>query len=456
MVNKKNRKIRETIILDKAIRITKQLNPQLLIVIITLVFGCSQIELNVIEGNGDLISTNRFVPLQPQIDPILGPQSRQATGEQRVLIVAVRFPDWRPSIPFEKMKQKVEASLRYIGDQSYGKAWVKTDFVGWVTLKAPLKKYSVSRYNFGVDKSRIKKLIKDTMTAIEDQVDFSVYQHMIIVPCVYTSGGQGYGMVYYNANPGMLGTTRKRGYYYRKYITVRSEGGKTYSGGISMGTENAHPGVYPYDFMYHLGGIHENRRLLPCQYDFKRQSDPSVSRGHQSLAIYVGPWDIMSQVFIEESKPPQGTTSFTKIRLGWITADEVVQVMPGERKTITLSPLSIGGETLAVKIPLQGGQYYLVENRQLIGYDAVLPDSGILILKVDPKIAEGSGPVRVIPADPNAPRFLDATYKPGETGRDRFIDQENGVVVMPIMETGGNITVRITTPKDAQQAQKTE
>lgn len=405
-----------------------------------IILGCST-PTQIIEKQDATASAevNNF-PIKPQIDLVLGPQSVQAIGEQRVLIIAASFPGTNPTFTLQQTEQRVLESLKYIEDQSYGKAWIKADFKAG-TLIDPLDEYKVSRYNKAVDRSRVKKLVEDAMTAVQDQTDFSTYHHIIVIPRAKT---RGYGMICYNANPGMMGTTMWGRYHHRRYITVTAGNGEKFSGGISMGLEIAHPGMYPYDFMYHLGGLHQQRRLVPCQYDFKRQSDPNTPRGPENIAIYVGPWDIMSQMFVERFKPPQGTTSFTRIRLGWISADQVIPVLPGETRTVTLHPLSLGGEILAVKVPIKKGRYYLIENRQRLGYDEVLPDTGILVLRIDPKTPEGSGPVRVMDADPAAPHFSRATYRLGKVGRDRFIDVENGVVVEVIGEAGNNVTVRIS------------
>ena len=114
----------------------------------------------------------------------------------------------------------------------------------------------------------------------------------------------------------------------------------------------------------------------------------------------MGPWDIMSQHFSKYHEPPPGISSFTKIRLGWITSDQVILVRAGESLYSFLRPLSKGGRTLALNVPLSDGRYDLIENRQSIGYDQALHDSGILILKVYPSALEGTGTVRVMDANP--------------------------------------------------------
>lgn len=109
----------------------------------------------------------------------------------------------------------------------------------------------------------------------------------------------------------------------------------------------------------------------------------------------MGPWDIMSQHFVKKGESPPGLSSFTKIRLGWIGKQQVQFVKPGETSLALLSPLSKGGDVLVVKIPVDESSHYLIENRQPIGFDRTLPDSGILILEVHPHARDGTGVVKV-------------------------------------------------------------
>lgn len=158
----------------------------------------------------------------------------------------------------------------------------------------------------------------------------------------------------------------------------------------------------------------------------------------------------MSQHFVERGSPPPGISSFTKIRLGWIAKEQVRFVKPGETAVAFLAPLSAGGETLAVKIPLSWGNYYLVENRQPVGFDRALPDSGILIMKVNPDAPEGYGTVKVMNANPASARFRQATYRLDAAGRDLFKDKE--VAVIPIWQEGDRLGVLVTVPGRSAEA----
>ena len=193
-------------------------------------------------------------------DDGLGPQSDQAKGELRVLAVAVRFPDASPSFDLNNIRRRAVDNLdQYVREQSYGQAWLKADFRGWVDLPDPLSQYKVSPHNFKVDRTRVRKLIEDTLTGLGSDVDFSRYKHMLIIPGVRTMPGEGYGMLCYCANPGMLTGVKGK----LAYATVRSRNGKEFSGGIFVGAENAHLGMFAHDFFHALGGIEGGKRRVP-------------------------------------------------------------------------------------------------------------------------------------------------------------------------------------------------
>lgn len=159
----------------------------------------------------------------------------------------------------------------------------------------------------------------------------------------------------------------------------------------------------------------------------------------------------MSQHFVQLGKPPQGISSFTKIRLGWIKKQQVQFVKPGETSFALLSPLSKGGDLLVVKIVIDEYSHYLIENRQPIGFDRMLPDSGILILEVHPAYQDGTGVVRV--KNPISSRNFDhATYKLEESNRNVFTDKQNKISIIPLWNEKEKLGVLVTTPDRSQVA----
>jgi hypothetical protein len=165
----------------------------------------------------------------------------------------------------------------------------------------------------------------------------------------------------------------------------------------------------------------------------------------------MGPWDIMSQHFVEKGKPPQGLSSFTKIRLGWIKKQQVQFVKPGETSFALLSPLSKGGDRLVVKVLVDKWRHYLVENRQPIGFDKMLPDFGILILEVHPNAEDGTGGVKVKSAI-SSPGFEQATYKLEVSNRNMFVDKQNNISIIPLWKERENLGVLVTAPDRGKAA----
>jgi hypothetical protein len=200
----------------------------------------------------------KFQP--PKVSPLLGPQSENARGEIRLLVIPVRFPDAEPRLSLDQIRTKAVVRLNeYLREQSYGQAWLEASMTGWVSLPDPLSEYRVSSSNFKVDRRRVRKLIEDAMSGVEHEVDLSAFQHILIVPGVFTISDKGYGMVCYCANPGMLTGVRGN----PAYVTLRSRGGKEFSGGVFVGAENAHLGMFAHDFFHALGGVYADKRLVP-------------------------------------------------------------------------------------------------------------------------------------------------------------------------------------------------
>lgn len=394
------------------------------------------------------------VPGWAKEEDVRGPHSTQAIGEKRVLITVVRFPDAEPTTPLEQLKKRAVNSLNaYIKEQSYGLSSIKADFRGYVMLPDSLSRYKLSPYNFKVDRNRVRKLVEDTMTALENDVDFSRYDHIFVLPAVHTTPGKGYGMICYCANPGMLSGVSKKNT--PRYETLRSKGDREFRGGVFVSAENAHLGMLAHDYLHALGGIYKGKRLVPCLYDFDRQSDASAGNpSFENHAVFMGYWDIMSQHFVKQGDPPPGLSSFTKIRLGWIKAEQVRAAEPGGSASAFLAPLSKGGNLLTVKIPLKDGTYYLVENRQPIGYDRVLPDSGLLVLKVEPDAMEGYGTVKVMMASSDVQGFANVPLRLDVEKRNCFTDKDNNIAIIPLWKKGDAVGVLVTTPDRSAAALK--
>ena len=190
-----------------------------------------------------------------------------------------------------------------------------------------------------------------------------------------------------------------------------------------------------------------NKRMVPCLYDHDLQARPGPLRETFIQAtIYMGAWDPMSCHYIKLGVPPPGISSWTKMRLGWIDDSKVQIMKPGETRELLLGALEDGkADTLVIKIPLSGTRYYLIENRQPIGFDKYLPGNGVLIMLADDSIAEcrhGKGPVRLSDANPSLPNLQGAAFT--ERGNRTFVNEKHKVKVTILAKTGSAYKIRIS------------
>ncbi len=211
---------------------------------------------------------------------------------------------------------------------------------------------------------------------------------------------------------------------------IRSKSGQQVNGGVAIFSFQAHLGTLFHDIAHILGGVKGGKRTVPCLYDHDQQAKPGPMREtFVDSTINMGFWDPMSCHFYKREIPPPGISSWTKMRLGWIDPSKIKVVKPGREAEVVLGPLEDGSsETLAVKIPISETAYYLIENRQPVGFDRNLPGSGVLIMYADDNIPEcrrGKAPVKLMNADPSAPHFEAATFDIG--GKDSFLDNKNKI-----------------------------
>lgn len=379
--------------------------------------------------------------------------SATVNGAQKVLVIAVRFPGSTPTVTLEQVQEKIGKVDRYLRESSYGKAWLEPTLAGWYDMPVGVDAYKVSPYNYQVDPMRVRRLVTDALDAAQRDGDVGKYHLVWVFVGVFTKPGEGYGMLCYAANPGMLSKGLSRGAFRPQLETISLAGGGTFAKPITVSVENAHVGHVAHDLFHALGGIRNGQRVIPDLYDFRLQSNPPPGPMlPETFAIHAGPWDIMSQHFIERTQAPPAPSSFTRLRLGWIAPQQVVNVAPGETREIELAPLTRGEGTLAVRVPISVDRYLLVENRQRVGGDAVQRAAGMLVLEVDAGRAEGTAIVRAADANPSVARLYAAPFLPGAGERRFYESASTGIAVIPLEQSsGGSMRVMVTTPAHARQ-----
>jgi len=296
-------------------------------------------------------------------------------------------------------------------------------------MPEPVSRYRISPRNLEVDKSRVKRLIDDTINAADKDVDFSKYDFCVIF---MSARLEDYGMIGLCGYPGMLGWSSPE--------ILRTKRGQLVKGGVAIFCFQAHLGTLFHDVAHILGGVKDGKRLVPCLYDHDLQAKPGPQRqaAIESM-INMGYWDPMSCHYYQWGQPPPGISSWTKTRLGWLEQSKIKVVKPGQKAEITLGPLEDGSsEILAIKIPISKTTYYLIENRQPIGFDKVLPGQGVLIMYADDGITEcrqGRAPVKLINANPAVPYLEAAAF---DIGKKNYYQDDKNKIRIQIQDKIGN------------------
>lgn len=169
---------------------------------------------------------------------------------------------------------------------------------------------------------------------------------------------------------------------------------------------------------------------LPDLYDTSNDGGPSTR--------WTGPWDLMGSTI----GPGHAYFAWHRWMLGWASDAQVACVLPGERRTVSLSPVQSDGPTLLAAVRLDASRVLTVESRRGEKWDVGIPHEGVLVSTVDVSRTTGDGPIQVEFADGRHPdvrneaTLLDAPLRVGET----YTDAATGVSIH-LDSTGADVDV---------------
>lgn len=376
----------------------------------------------------------------------------RAAGEQRGIVVLVEFPDIPGTAGPESIARKFGEMSSYLGEMSYGRARITAGISRrWYRVPRPVSHYRIPAADLKVPPGPIFDLTDDVIAEAGEEIDFRKYDFIVFF---LSAPVEKYGMVSLSGYPGIFG--------WKRDTPPRTRAGKPVDVPIAIFTRDAHLGSIVHDMAHLLGGWRDGKRMVPCLFDQDLQSHvegkPEEARKKFLKAIpHLGFWDPLSCHYYKLFSPPSGFSSWTRMRLGWLEPGKIRLVKPGESAEVLLGPLARGeSETLAIKIPIEGNRYYLIENRQHIGYDRFLPGKGLLIMRIDDDAGEcmgGKSPVRLVDANPKVPLLEGAAFDLG--GNESFTDRELGVRVRLLGMRGYSMLVAVEPAGAAPPGAKT-
>ena len=268
----------------------------------------------------------------------------------------------------------------------------------WYTAPHPYSYYVDHQQGFGSYPQNSQGMVADAIELAAADVDFSQFDN---------NGPNGVpdgfvdGLFVVHSGPGgeetgladdmwshkftLPGGVTKDGKILYAFTTEPEEWGRT--SGITTAGELISIGVFCDEFGHVLG--------VPDLYDLS--GNPDDSEG-------VGEWDLMgSGVYTHRDGEPAGSSpahmsAWSKIRLGWIAPTWVLQDSAG----VTIPPVESSGQVFRLWTNgEEAAEYFLVENRQPIGFDRGLlrssieagdgPTHGLVIYHVDESVPPSQG-----------------------------------------------------------------
>ncbi len=331
------------------------------------------------------------------------PSPGTGTGSQPELVILVSFPDQPPVGSTEDQWAAAYFGAgytvaSYFQQNSFGKFALTpaaetggvpgNGVVGWLQLP-----YAHPDFGGNYD-ARETKLAVDAIKAANPYVDYKSFDtnhngvlspselHVTVIVAGYETAYGGPGSVCGNSvwghqssllssGPRVDGTTVGRNGY-----TMFGEWDCAY---FDTPGHMATMGIMAHELGHDIG--------FPDLYDIDQTSD---GLGEWSL-MSGGSWNTVGTA--PDGAVPAGLDAFSKSYQGWITPTPVVGSTVGASlPAATTSPAAfrLGENPRGVDWKFQShrgrGEYFLVENRQLAGFDASLPACGVIVYHVDERV----------------------------------------------------------------------
>jgi M6 family metalloprotease-like protein len=323
-----------------------------------------------------------------------------STGAQRAILLLVEFPDMKHTMTSDQVYQNVFPKLnQYYTEVSYNQTWiVGTITPSWKMLQRPTNYYDVARVTgLGFQNGRHIQFLKDAILVWDSEVDYRQYDYVFVAGPANSVWG-----------------------YTDFQVDIAKTDDGVFITAATAQTETQGWDVYAHEFAHLSLGLPD---LYSYEIAFTGPAD------FRQAAVYVGPWDLMSRANI---RPQIG--AWGKIHVGWIPGNRTMELFSSQQAAVTVNPLEKPTSGIqAIVVYLTPTTSFIVENREQMGFDSVLPDKGILISYVDEgKYWRTNGPVVVQDAHPDSgPRWqlLHPTYDIGPQAKSLYTNQTFNLAV---------------------------
>jgi immune inhibitor A len=291
-------------------------------------------------------------------------------GITRIIVVLVEFSDKALAFPRQHYEDLFFSAgvlqngsvKEYFQEVTNGLVEIAGEVVGPYRMPKTLKEYAHSASGTGQIPPNARTMARDAAEAANPQVDFSLYDN----------DGDNYvdAFIVLHAGPGAEVTGSVDDIWSHKWVLpggdFNADGTRIYA--YLTVPEDAKIGVCCHELGHLLFGF-------PDLYDTDYSSEG------------VGNWCLMGGgSWLGGGEVPAHLSAWCKLHQGWVTAETPTNAenfqIPDVKDSLKVYKLWQNGQP--------GKEYFLLENRQKMGFDRFLPGSGLLIWHIDDAIPSNS------------------------------------------------------------------
>ncbi len=260
----------------------------------------------------------------------------------------------------------------YYREVSYTQFTLESTVTVWVTL--PQTEAYYANGVSGLGGSKVSEALRYALNAIDGSVNFNDFDSdsdgkIDAIAFIHSGYGAEWGATDQYGTP-----SSNRIWSHKSSLGFP---GWVSAEGVAVSNYHISPGVWHYQgsAIGRIGVIcHETGHFfgLPDLYD----TDPSPDNGNG-----IGSWGLMANSwgFDNSQHYPPHFSSWSRIQLGWM-APPIVLDGPGN---YALGPIGYTPSVIRIDENFPPGEYLLIENRQPFGFEADMPQGGLLVLHID-------------------------------------------------------------------------
>lgn len=305
----------------------------------------------------------------------------ETTGKHRGLVILIQFKDVKfaasdPKTTFDRFFNEEgyheygnSGSVKdYFLKQSYGQLEIDFDVMGPYTTGGSLASYGAQDGNS--HDANPTAMVMEAIDQAAKEVDFSKYDwnndgevDQVFIICAGYDQAEGADPDYIWPHEWSLGAQGIERRYNGKKINTYGVATELWGDGKTTNLEKEISGIGTacHEFSHCLG--------LPDFYDTKANVNYGMAY-----------WSVMcAGNYNNNSHTPAGYTSYERMFAGWLEPTVL-----SEKTTVTgMKPLATTPEAYIIYNEANNNEFYLLENRQPVDFDAALYGHGMLVLHVE-------------------------------------------------------------------------